>query len=174
MLPSRGCLRVLLICLSISLNSYVIFFIVIFSLDYHFQTLCGRSLHVPCLLSGLDIHPETVSTATDDHSIGVSTSIIRINFHLINPLHLRGVIGQYPLSPIVGKVLDLYGYSTCSLMAAVCFSTSFTCSALVIARPPPGINYSSTSSFHRLTLSFLISGLGTVFSCVYHVLPREI
>lgn len=94
----------------------------------------------------------------------VLASTLKLTQPQLTTIVLAGMIGQYPFSPIVGKVLDLYGSSTCSLIAAVCFSTAFVGSALEIAGASAGINYSSTSSFHRLTFFFLVIGLGTVFS----------
>ncbi|PFH50680.1 hypothetical protein AMATHDRAFT_60672 [Amanita thiersii Skay4041] len=77
---------------------------------------------------------------------------------------LAGVVGQYPLASFVGKILDTYGPSFCSLAAAVAFSLSlggFTAEFASIADSP--VN-PSPLTFYRLLIYSLIAGFATVFS----------
>ncbi|KAF8636738.1 hypothetical protein AX17_003541 [Amanita inopinata Kibby_2008] len=77
---------------------------------------------------------------------------------------LAGIIGQYPLAPFVGKVVDLYGPPVCSLVAAISYTLSFGGFAVEIATTFSNSAHSSLSSFRRLVFCSLFAGIGTVFS----------
>ncbi|KAF5381123.1 hypothetical protein D9615_003866 [Tricholomella constricta] len=91
-------------------------------------------------------------------------SILKLSQPQLTTVALAGIIGQYPFSPIVGKVLDSYGPSTCSLISAVLFSVSFVSSSSLVMMAPVDTTQSTPWTFRCLTLFFLIAGLGTVFS----------
>ncbi|KAF9456515.1 MFS general substrate transporter [Collybia nuda] len=94
----------------------------------------------------------------------VLASQLKLHQPQVTTIILAGMIGQYPFAPVVGKVIDLYGPSTCSLTAATFFFTAFISSSLEISKTSVEITKPSTSSFYRLTFFFLLAGLGTVFS----------
>lgn len=78
------------------------------------------------------------------------------------------MMSQYPVAVLVGSITDSYGPSSCSLIAAVLFSTGFGALALEVKNTPDDLSLpSQAAAFYRLTLSFLLIGLGTVFSCVF-------
>ncbi|KAF8078054.1 MFS general substrate transporter [Lyophyllum atratum] len=91
-------------------------------------------------------------------------SILKLSQPQLTTVALVGIIGQYPFSPIVGKILDSYGPSACSLISAVLFFLAFISSSSLVAMAPVEITQPSPWSFHCLTLFFLMAGLGTVFS----------
>lgn len=74
------------------------------------------------------------------------------------------MVGQYPLAPFVGKVLDHYGPRMCSFAAAILFSFGFGLFSLEIANTPDEITGPSTSSFQRLSVYFALASFGTVLS----------
>ncbi|RDB20968.1 putative transporter MCH1 [Hypsizygus marmoreus] len=91
-------------------------------------------------------------------------SILKFTQPQLTTIVLAGMVGQYPFSPLVGRILDQYGPSTCSMVSAMLFCVAFLSSALEVAFAPVKISEPSSASFHRLTAFFLVAGLGTVFS----------
>ncbi|GLB35054.1 putative MFS general substrate transporter [Lyophyllum shimeji] len=91
-------------------------------------------------------------------------SILKLSQPQLTTVGLVGIIGQYPFAPIVGKILDLYGPSTCSLISAALFFLAFMSSSSLVAMAPVDITQPAPWSFHWLTLFFFLAGLGTVFS----------
>jgi hypothetical protein len=77
---------------------------------------------------------------------------------------LLGMMGQYPFSAFLGKVVDEYGPWVCSLIASFLFSSSFAIIAAEIAKTPDDITEPSESSFRILAGSFFMMGLGTAAS----------
>jgi hypothetical protein len=75
-----------------------------------------------------------------------------------------GMIGQYLLSPLVGKISDRYGPRACSFISSVLFSLGFGLFACEIARTPDDITQPSATSFHLLVVLFFMTGLATVSS----------
>lgn len=74
------------------------------------------------------------------------------------------MMGQYPLAALAGRVIDLYGPSLCSALAAILYSSAFgTFSYQVYAA---GSDPASSSVAIYLTISFALAGMATVFSCV--------
>ena len=76
----------------------------------------------------------------------------------------RGMMSQYTVAAMVGKVVDTHGPSVCSFIAAFLFAFGFGAFSFEIYNTPPDIVTPSSASFHRLTFFFLLAGLGTVFS----------
>ncbi|KAI9466248.1 MFS general substrate transporter [Lactarius psammicola] len=74
---------------------------------------------------------------------------------------LLGMMGQYPFSAFIGKIVDEYGPWACSLIASFLFSSSFAILAAEIAKTPDDITEPSESSFRILAGSFFLMGLGT-------------
>ena len=81
-------------------------------------------------------------------------------------LIFSGMVGQYPLAPFVGKLLDHYGPRMCSLAAAVLFSFGFGLFSLEIANTPDEITEASSASFKNLSVYFALASFGTVLSYV--------
>jgi hypothetical protein len=75
-------------------------------------------------------------------------------------------VGQYLVSPVIGKMVDYYGPGFCSLIAAVLFSSAFSFTAWEFVSTPEDIFIASTSSFRVLVASFGIIGVGTGFSYI--------
>ncbi|KAG5727661.1 putative transporter MCH1 [Termitomyces sp. T112] len=90
--------------------------------------------------------------------------ILKLSQPQLTTVSLAGITGQYPFSPIVGKILDLYGPSRCSIIAAGLFFVAFVWSSSLLAMTPPDTSYPSPWSFRCLTVAFFMAGLGTVFS----------
>ncbi|KAH0826915.1 MFS general substrate transporter [Lanmaoa asiatica] len=82
----------------------------------------------------------------------------------LTTIALAGMMGQYPFSAFVGKILDHYGAWACSLIAACLFSAGFGLFANEISKSPDVITQSSISIFRNLVIFFFIGALGTVFS----------
>ncbi|KAI0082743.1 MFS general substrate transporter [Panus rudis PR-1116 ss-1] len=82
----------------------------------------------------------------------------------LTTIAVAGMVGQYPLAPFVGKLLDRSGPRMCSFLAAVLFSLGFGLFSLEIAHTPDEISQPSTSSFRRLTVYFALASFGTVLS----------
>ncbi|KAN0133799.1 Major facilitator superfamily domain containing protein [Lactarius tabidus] len=83
---------------------------------------------------------------------------------------LLGMMGQYPFSAFIGKVIDEYGPWACSLIASFLFSSSFAIFAAEVAKTPDSITEPSESSFRILAGSFFMMGLATAasyFSCLF-------
>jgi hypothetical protein len=75
-----------------------------------------------------------------------------------------GMIGQYPLSPLVGKLVDYYGPWLCSLIASVLFSSAFSLLSWEFSNTPDDIEVASPTSFRRLVVYFAMAGSATAFS----------
>ncbi|KAI5987318.1 MFS general substrate transporter [Pisolithus marmoratus] len=82
----------------------------------------------------------------------------------LTTIALAGMVGQYPLSALAGKVIDCYGPWACSLASAGLFSTGFGLFAREIAQSREDVIRSSDSSCNRLAFYFFICSVGTVFS----------
>ncbi|KAI6043419.1 MFS general substrate transporter [Pisolithus marmoratus] len=82
----------------------------------------------------------------------------------LTTIALAGMVGQYPLSALAGKVIDCYGPWACSLVSAGLLSTGFGLFAREIAQTPDDIIRASASSYHRLAFYFLVCSVGAVFS----------
>lgn len=74
------------------------------------------------------------------------------------------MVGQYPLSPLVGKLIDSYGPWLCSFIASVLFSSAFSLFAWEYNNTPADIETSSPASLQRLVIYFAMIGCGTSFS----------
>ncbi|KAH9079449.1 MFS general substrate transporter [Lactarius deliciosus] len=74
---------------------------------------------------------------------------------------LLGMMGQYPFSAPIGKIVDEYGPWACSLIASFLFSGSFAIIAAEIAKTPDDITGPSESSFRILAGAFFVMGLAT-------------
>lgn len=90
--------------------------------------------------------------------------LLKLSQPQLTTVALAGIIGQYPFSPIVGKVLDKHGPSTCSLISAGLFFLSFLSSSFLVSMTPRDIVEPSPWIFRCLTFFFLMAGLATVFS----------
>ncbi|KDR81505.1 hypothetical protein GALMADRAFT_239491 [Galerina marginata CBS 339.88] len=77
---------------------------------------------------------------------------------------LAGMMSQYPVAVFVGSLIDQYGPSWCSLIAALLFSSGFGGFALEVANALDSLSKPSQAVFLRLVFYFLLVGLGTVFS----------
>jgi hypothetical protein len=74
------------------------------------------------------------------------------------------MMSQYTAASVVGKVIDVYGPSICSLIAAALFTAAFAgFSAQIHFSPDEPTAANSLAMFRGLTLAFLGAGLGTVF-----------
>ncbi|KAI6040633.1 MFS general substrate transporter [Pisolithus marmoratus] len=78
----------------------------------------------------------------------------------LTTIALAGMVGQYPLSALAGKVIDCYGPWACSLVSAGLLSTGFGLFAREIAQTPDDIIRASVSSYHRLAFYFLVCSVG--------------
>jgi len=77
---------------------------------------------------------------------------------------VAGMIGQYPLSPLIGKLVDYYGPWLCSLIASVLFSSAFSLLSWEFSNTPDDIEIASPTSFRRLVVYFAMAGCATAFS----------
>lgn len=84
----------------------------------------------------------------------------------LTTIALAGMVGQYPIAALVGKVFDTRGARTCSFVAGICFSLGFGLFAYEIAGVPPKDTSTTdtTGVFRRMVLYFGLIGVGTVFS----------
>lgn len=83
----------------------------------------------------------------------------------LTTIALAGMMSQYTVASVVGKVIDVYGPSICSLIAAALFTTSFAGFSLQIhLSPDEPTEANSLAMFRGLTLAFLGAGLATVFA----------
>ena len=77
------------------------------------------------------------------------------------------MMSQYTVASLVGKVIDVYGPSLCSLIAGLLFSFAYggfaATTYFASDNPSPS---ESLSIFRNLTCAFLGAGLGTVFGWV--------
>lgn len=129
------------------------------------QNMCRRhfllSDHFLSLGGTLEAHATPI-----DHHRHCVRSILTTSFPR-SLIFTSGLMGQYPLAALVGKILDYYGAWACSLISACLFLVGFGLSANEISRVPDTISQPSTSTFHNLVILFFIAGLGAVFSYVY-------
>ncbi|KAJ7470654.1 MFS general substrate transporter [Mycena latifolia] len=77
---------------------------------------------------------------------------------------LAGMAGQYPCTPLVGKIVDSHGPWLCSLLASLLFSLAFGCFSYQVDQMLQHPNQQSQSSVYVLVLLFALAGFGTVFS----------
>ncbi|EAU88607.2 hypothetical protein CC1G_04313 [Coprinopsis cinerea okayama7 len=94
---------------------------------------------------------------------------------------LAGMMSQYTIASVVGKVIDTYGPAICSLVAAMLFTGAYAgFSVQIYFTPDDPSPEQSKVMFHRLSLSFLCAGLGTVFAyfsslfAASRIFPRHI
>ncbi|KAH6918692.1 major facilitator superfamily domain-containing protein [Coprinopsis sp. MPI-PUGE-AT-0042] len=82
----------------------------------------------------------------------------------LTTIALAGMMSQYTVASIVGKVIDVYGPSICSLIAAALLTTAFAgFSAQIYFSPDEPTAANSLAMFRGLTLAFFGAGMGTVF-----------
>jgi len=72
------------------------------------------------------------------------------------------MMGQYPFAALAGKLIDRYGPSLCSAIAAVLYSSAFSSFSYHVYAAAFDPIASSVSIY--LTVSFALAGLATVFS----------
>lgn len=89
-------------------------------------------------------------------------SRFRLTQPQISTIVLAGVVGQYPIAPIVGSMIDRIGPWICSLLAAVLFSTGFGFFSYEFRAAE--FHKPSNFAFWRLVFFYLLCGLGTVSS----------
>ncbi|KAF8902028.1 major facilitator superfamily domain-containing protein [Gymnopilus junonius] len=134
-------------CFSIALNAYVFVF---FSHSrvkmINCVRLCaGGMFTFPLMSPSLAVHLKLTQTQL--------TTII-----------LAGMMSQYPIAVFVGWLIDQYGPSLCSFLAALMFVSGYTAFAWEVDAISSGVFQSSPTTFYHLSFYFLLIGLGTVFS----------
>ncbi|KAJ6596781.1 major facilitator superfamily domain-containing protein [Mycena vulgaris] len=77
---------------------------------------------------------------------------------------LAGMAGQYPCTPLVGKIVDSHGPWLCSLIASLLFSIAFGCFSYQVQHMLENQNQPSQASVYLLVLLFALAGFATVFS----------
>ncbi|KAJ7740720.1 MFS general substrate transporter [Mycena maculata] len=77
---------------------------------------------------------------------------------------LAGMAGQYPCTPLVGKLVDSYGPWLCSFVAAFLFPLAFGCFSYTVDQMLKSPTPPSQVSVYILVLLFALAGFGTVFS----------
>ncbi|KAF7322887.1 MFS general substrate transporter [Mycena chlorophos] len=102
----------------------------------------------------------------------------RLSQPQLTTIVLAGMAGQYPLTPLVGSVIDHYGPWLCSLIAAILFTVAFgafswqSYDILVDSQPPTQL------SVYSLVICFALAGFATVFAyfsslfSATHLFPR--
>nr|GAT47211.1 MFS general substrate transporter [Mycena chlorophos] len=102
----------------------------------------------------------------------------RLSQPQLTTIVLAGMAGQYPLTPLVGSVIDHYGPWLCSLIAAILFTVAFgvfswqSYDILVESQPPTQL------SVYSLVICFALAGFATVFAyfsslfSATHLFPR--
>ncbi|KAK2467003.1 hypothetical protein APHAL10511_001261 [Amanita phalloides] len=90
-------------------------------------------------------------------------SHLKLSQTQLTTVFLAGMVGQYPLAPVVGDTVDRHGPWVCSLLAAIFYVLSFGgfASQLSLA---DGTNHALLSPFRNLVFCSLLTGFGTVFS----------
>ncbi|KAJ7685074.1 MFS general substrate transporter [Mycena polygramma] len=87
--------------------------------------------------------------------------------HLTQPqltsIVLAGMAGQYPCTPLVGKIVDRYGPWLCSLIASLLFPLAFGGFSYQV-RHMSGAAPPSQTSIASLVVLFALAGFATVFS----------
>lgn len=73
-------------------------------------------------------------------------------------------MSQYPIAVFVGWLIDQYGPSLCSFVAALMFTSGYFAFAWEVDAISSNVSRSSQTAFYRLSFYFLLIGLGTVFS----------
>ncbi|KAJ7156094.1 MFS general substrate transporter [Mycena crocata] len=76
---------------------------------------------------------------------------------------LAGMAGQYPCTPLVGKIVDRHGPWLCSLIASILFSVAFGSFSYQVHRMLENSDPPSQASVYLLVLLFALAGFGTVF-----------
>jgi hypothetical protein len=127
------------------------------------QYLCRWCLHLSSSLSHTRPSSQIHTTTIDNHCASVGSFPISITILL---KLFSGMMGQYPFSAFVGKVIDEYGPWACSLIASLLFSSGYAIVAAEIAKTPDDITEPSESSFRILAVSFFMMSLGSATSCV--------
>ncbi|KAF7304808.1 MFS general substrate transporter [Mycena kentingensis (nom. inval.)] len=88
----------------------------------------------------------------------------RLSQPQLTSIVLAGMAGQYPLTPLVGAVIDRHGPRWCSLIASVLFCVAFggfafqTEGMLTSPTPPP------SATLYLLVVWFAFAGFATVFA----------
>ncbi|KAJ6630679.1 MFS general substrate transporter [Mycena sp. CBHHK59/15] len=77
---------------------------------------------------------------------------------------LAGMAGQYPCTPLVGKIVDRQGPWLCSLIASLLFCVAFGCFAYETNHMLDAASAPSPSSVYFLVFLFALAGFATVFS----------
>ncbi len=72
------------------------------------------------------------------------------------------MMGQYPFAALAGKLIDRYGPSLCSAIAAIFYSLAFSSFSYHVYAAASDSTASSVSTY--LAISFALAGLATVFS----------
>lgn len=121
--------------------------------------MCGRDFHISLSVASVGV-TYRVNTDSIDHDCPcVSEKFISRMRSGIYQAY-RAMMSQYPFAALAGKVVDRKGPATCSLIGAFLSSTSFSAFAFETANP----TQPTSALFHRLTLFYLVAGVGTVFS----------
>ncbi|KAJ7774706.1 MFS general substrate transporter, partial [Mycena metata] len=77
---------------------------------------------------------------------------------------LAGMAGQYPCTPLVGKIVDSHGPWLCSLIASLLFSLAFGGFSYQVYQMIDPPMQPSQSSVYLLVLLFALAGFATVFA----------
>lgn len=77
---------------------------------------------------------------------------------------LAAMMGQYPFAALTGKMIDRYGPSLCSVVAAVLYFTAFGSFSYQVSVTHTAESTPTTSISTHLAISFGLAGIGTVFS----------
>lgn len=127
------------------------------------QVMCRGHIHISLDVASPGRALKTEPASVDYHRARVSGPIYYSN--VLTHFTPSGMMSQYTVASLVGKVIDVYGPSICSLVAGLLFSSAFGGFATQIYftpdQPTPA---QSTSMFRTLTFAFLCAGLGTVFA----------
>ncbi|EKM82774.1 hypothetical protein AGABI1DRAFT_111355 [Agaricus bisporus var. burnettii JB137-S8] len=75
---------------------------------------------------------------------------------------LAAMMGQYPFAAFAGKLIDYYGPSLCSAIAAILYSSAFSLFSYHVNAAASDVPISSLPTI--LTVSFCLAGVATVFS----------
>ncbi|KAJ6496568.1 MFS general substrate transporter [Mycena vitilis] len=81
----------------------------------------------------------------------------------LSSIVLAGMAGQYPCTPLVGKIVDRYGPWLCSLIASLFFPLAFGGFSYQV-RHMSGAAQPPQSSIASLVVLFALAGFATVFS----------
>lgn len=75
------------------------------------------------------------------------------------------MMGQYPFAAFAGKLIDYYGPSLCSAIAAILYSSAFSLFSYHVNAAASDVPISSLPTI--LTVSFCLAGVATVFSWAF-------